>query len=160
MKQEEKELLIKDLRGRLPYGVKVSVGCYRMSDYVEPEGKQYLIPTLWYINPQNLECVFKDCWWNAYIGAIRPYLRPMSSMTKEERKEFTELMFISDPTSYGYLIECILFAASSANAIDWLNAHHFDFRNLIEKKLALEAPEGMYKNSDNTIGNVCNLQQK
>ena len=30
--------------------------------------------------------------------------------------------------------------------IDWLNAHHFDFRGLIEKGLALEAPEGMYKN--------------
>jgi hypothetical protein len=28
---------------------------------------------------------------------------------------------------------------------DWLNAHHFDYRGLIEKGLALEAPEGMYK---------------
>ena len=31
------------------------------------------------------------------------------------------------------------------NAIDWLNAHHFDYRGLIEKGLALEAPKGMYK---------------
>ena len=27
---------------------------------------------------------------------------------------------------------------------DWLNAHHFDYRGLIEKGLAIEAPEGMY----------------
>ena len=27
---------------------------------------------------------------------------------------------------------------------DWLNKHHFDYRGLIEKGLALEAPEGMY----------------
>lgn len=29
---------------------------------------------------------------------------------------------------------------------DYLNAHHFDYRGLIEKGLALEAPEDMYKN--------------
>ena len=28
---------------------------------------------------------------------------------------------------------------------DWLNAHHLDYRGLIEKGLALEAPEGIYK---------------
>jgi hypothetical protein len=29
--------------------------------------------------------------------------------------------------------------------IDWLNSHHFDYRGLIEKRLAFEAPEGMYE---------------
>ena len=29
--------------------------------------------------------------------------------------------------------------------IDWLNAHHFDYRGLIEKSLAIIAPEEMYK---------------
>jgi hypothetical protein len=28
--------------------------------------------------------------------------------------------------------------------IDWLNVHHFDYRNLIDKGLAIEAPDGMY----------------
>ena len=31
-----------------------------------------------------------------------------------------------------------------AAVIGWLNAHHFDYRGLIERGLALEAPEGMY----------------
>ena len=68
----------------------------------------------------------------------------MSSMTEEEIREFTSLVFISDSTSYGYLKECILFALYSAKALDWLNAHYFDYRDLIGKGLAIEAPEGMY----------------
>ena len=57
----------------------------------------------------------------------------MPSMTKEEVKEYEHTMI---PLDYydGYTID----------TFDWLNAHHFDYRNLIEKGLAIEAPEGMY----------------
>ncbi len=58
-----------------------------------------------------------------------PYLRPMSSMTEEEYEEF------------GY--DTLRYTIQD---IDWLNAHHFDYRGLIPMGLALEAPEGMYKN--------------
>ena len=34
---------------------------------------------------------------------------------------------------------------SDFRRIDWLNAHHFDYRGLIEKGLALEMPKDMYK---------------
>lgn len=62
---------------------------------------------------------------------IKPYLRSMSSMTEEEAKDMN-------------LSEC-LNSSFYVGIIDWLNAHHFDYRGLIEKGLALEAPKGMYK---------------
>jgi hypothetical protein len=147
MKQEDKELLRKDLYLRQFYGVKVSLGLDRMSEYIEPEAETCL--TLYYINPQRLECNFKECWWTAYIGAIRPYLRPISSITEEERNE------ISKKLNYEFYIddEGALCAEDDRHRVrvdlieiytDWLNAHHFDYRGLIEKGLALEAPKEMY----------------
>lgn len=65
---------------------------------------------------------------------IRPYLRPMSSMTEEERK-YKDLCFKYDYLAWEYT--------------DWLNEHHFDYRGLIKKGLALEAPEGMYDTDTN-----------
>ena len=59
-------------------------------------------------------------------GECKPYLRPMSSMTEEEEKEY------HDARSDYY---------DDLGTYDWLNAHHFDYRGLIEKGLALEAPE-------------------
>lgn len=134
MTQEEKQLLRKELYTRQYYGVKVSLGLDRMSEYIEPEVENNL--TLYYINPQRLECVFKECWWTAYIGAIRPYLRPMSSMTEEEEKEYFGF----------YFYEKNVFANTlgAFKLMDWLNEHYFDYRGLIEKGLALKAPEGMY----------------
>jgi hypothetical protein len=64
----------------------------------------------------------------------------MSSMTEEEINEFHKLRFIH--VDYGSEpLQCVL----SVNEIDWLNAHHFDYRGLIPMGLALEAPEGIYK---------------
>jgi hypothetical protein len=60
----------------------------------------------------------------------------MSSMTEEEKKEFSVLA-VGTHLFKGPLIP-------SYDTLDWLNKHHFDYRGLIEKGLALEAPEGMY----------------
>lgn len=70
---------------------------------------------------------------------VKPYLRPMSSMTEEEEKEYTNIDNRSYycPKDYAHI--------PASERIDWLNKHHFDYRGLIEKGLALEAPEGMYK---------------
>ena len=62
----------------------------------------------------------------------KPYLRSMSSMTEKEKIDY-RAFFNYDGVEY------------PEEYIDWLNAHHFDYRNLIEKGLALEAPEDMYK---------------
>ena len=128
MTQEEKESLIKDLSARLPYGVKMHCS-------------EDIIMTLRQID----EDCFCECWENedfkCHSRWMLPYLRPMSSMTEEEINVFHKLRFIH--INYGLEpLQCVL----SVNEIDWLNAHHFDYRNLIGKGLALEAPEGMYKN--------------
>lgn len=67
----------------------------------------------------------------------------MSSMTDEEREEWYrksnvdyDCEFKPEPTLS--LNDCHL-------STDWLNEHHFDYRGLIEKGLALEAPDDMYK---------------
>ena len=60
---------------------------------------------------------------------LKPYLRLMSSMTEEEEIFYN--------IKYPYI--------KNHEQVDWLNSHHFDYRELIAKGLALEAPEGMYK---------------
>lgn len=62
--------------------------------------------------------------------SVKPYLRPMSSMTDDEWREYKQAMYKS---SFSFTEE------------DWFNSHYFDHRGLIDKGLALEAPEGMYK---------------
>ena len=65
---------------------------------------------------------------------FKPYLRPMSSMTEEEENKYNSL------NAY----EKGIFPHTE-EAFDWLLANHFDFRGLIEKSLALKAPENMYE---------------
>jgi hypothetical protein len=126
MEQKDKELLLKDLCARLPYKVKgivtVHANMTNNNDYVRViDGKIYDR----FANLQNS--------WYDNIPCIKPYLRPMSSMTEEEKGEYNKVMFQSERYS-----ECY------AEDIDWLNAHHFDYRNLIGLGLALEAPDNMY----------------
>ncbi len=113
MTQEEKQLLLKDLCARLPYGVIVhSLGIPH---------EQKLIGYIPDIEKYN----------------IKPYLCPMSSMTEEEKEEIK---------SYLHSIEGQLIGDNGRHIwyFDYLNAHHFDYRGLIEKGLALEAPVDMY----------------
>ena len=114
MTQEDKELLLKDLCARLPYGVIVKQGCY--------EGK------LTSFDKYTLS-------FNSSCALPKPYLRSMSSMTEEEEKEYRNI----DNRSY----PCPIYYAHipASNRIDWLIAHHFDYRGLIEKGLAIEVTE-------------------
>ena len=115
MTPEDKKLLLKDISARLPYGVKC---------------RQFKLDS----QICTLAPVLLD-----EVENIEPYLRPMSSMTEEERREYDKLIAkcIYDPEAYFFDNYDMLY--------DWLNAHHFDYRGLIEKGLALEAKEGMYK---------------
>lgn len=137
MTREEKQLMLKDLCGRVPYVTFVYVDWHKTEeleiceDYEDDE-EEPNIHTLISCNYYG-ECDLDD---NLYktIYDIKPYLRPMSSMTEEERKYYNSLsILIADG-------ECDVY-----EEMDWLNAHQFDYRGLIEKGLALEAPEGMYK---------------
>ena len=125
MEQKEKDLLIRDLCCRLPYGVKVDGKDW----YQEDLGNGTIVLTY---------SIFSDF---MKIGFMpRPYLRSMSSMTEEEVKKYHECCEYDDCDFNG---EELYF--ETIESFDYLNSHHFDCRGLIEKGLALEAPEGMYK---------------
>lgn len=113
MVQENKELLVKDLCARLPYGVKIELSWWEMGEWMSID--------------TTLEAEFIEDLINDEDIEIEPYLRPMSSMTEEEKLMYEGLMIGTDNISY------IL------DVIDWLNAHNFDYRGLIEKGLAIDA---------------------
>ena len=133
MTQKEKDLLIKDLCSRLPYGVMVS-GVYHFdicySKYIcEPLNAKMLDIKEW----DKSRSSYDSHWYSD----IKPYLRPLSSITEEE--EFDYVANIKKE-------ECFLNLPIQPRvpAIDWLLRNHFDFRNLIPLGLAFEASKGMY----------------
>lgn len=147
MTEEDRQLLCKDLCGRLPHGVK-----YRRDSWnFEWDQEMSVVEVLEDIDKEgyiNYHKVYK-------VDDIKPYLRPMSSMTEEEKKEFINYADyeVEESVNGRYYEYCLKgyvgtpeTPSCNYNAIDWLNAHHFDYRGLIEKGLALEAPEGMYNN--------------
>lgn len=150
MTQEEKQLLIKDLCARLPYGLKFQ--SYHSECGIEGKGTfDFEIGDDATLSKLKYLCESSN---------NKPYLRPMSSMTEEEREEAREKFFdgsdhydiddigeIYADTYQPYTSVYTLSFVRLSGYIDWLNAHHFDYRGLIEKELALEAPEGMYKTS-------------
>lgn len=139
MTKEEKQLLIKDISARLSCGVKLG---FENSDLILVP-KEFNIYTMQLstnqIYPKSDKVVIGHIYnvWN-----YRPYLRSMSSMTEEEKQEYTSYVF-EQPFLQKDKVANL---GSVPMCIDWLLAHHFDYHGLIEKGLALEAPEGMYKN--------------
>ena len=126
MTQEDKELLLKDLCARLPYGVKIE-----FTWWVMDEGTCDITT----LEPDHIEQIIGDEVGNA---EIKPYLFPMSSMTDEQKEEYYILCdFV--PTYHHEVGDIIEDAYDHWESIDYLNAHHFDYRGLIEKGLAIDA---------------------
>ena len=123
MNERDKQLLFKDLCARLPYHIRVKVW---LEDGDTEEGPLDL--------QHNYGDVLLDAFYYNKITKIKPYLRPMSSMTEEE--DMHRCAFLDDIE--GGVEEAI------PNYIDFLNEHHFDYNGLIPMGLAIEAPEGMY----------------
>ena len=131
MTQKEKELLIKDLCARLPYGV-----------IVHFEG--------W--NPEKLTQVdLQEFVFNDMGGIPKPYLRPMESMTEEEC-DMVEVI-LGDENIFDFMRngDIILKEGNFTQVMlsrlyDYFDSIHVDYRGLIPKGLALEAKEGMYIN--------------
>jgi hypothetical protein len=147
LKKEEKELLIKDLLPRIQTNLLVKVPD-------EDEPKELRKRVRWMIvfgKAKSLE----DC-----LTGLIPYLRPLSDITEEEKKELKELfgevydgsdLEIDDSgnileknfeSSIGGSIYIDL--SLSVSWMSWLISHHFDFRGLIDKGLAIKAEKGMY----------------
>ena len=138
MTQEDKELLLKDLCARLPYGVKVLKGPVFAKEVKEIQ----------YIEPLSSRVKLLDDPPGSTVGIedVIPYLRPISSMTKKEKDEFEDIIgfnvwsndFDNQPDFWSndcaYIDkECVV------KTFNWLNAHHFDYRDLISMGLAIEA---------------------
>ena len=132
MTPEEKQLLLRDLCARLPYGVKAKIAEEGVLSYDSGTGvivgKEHVDNEIFIIQCKN------DSWCLTAISEFVPYLRPMSSMTMDERCEYDK--FINSKSIFDY--------KNAADWIRWMNEHHFDYNGLIDMGLALEAPGGMY----------------
>ena len=130
MTQEQKDLLLQDLCARLPYGVKIAI-----NDKVESlQGINILDNVAEYGSFLSFD-----------IEEVKPYLYPLSSMTEEQKEEYTQSRLkdlrmlnsvlmerISDENNFDRLVVAY-------NEIDWLNKNHFDYKGLILKGLAIDA---------------------
>ena len=131
MTQEDKELLLKDLCARLPYGVKCIVTKSRTE-----EGQKGEVGKITYICLEGVECIGNEPFFSEF-GNFKPYLRSMSSMTEEELKEFRACHCVYDLHPDFQPMMCNI--ANEQNMFDWLKVHYFDYRGLIEKGLAIDA---------------------
>lgn len=126
MKKEDKELLLKDLCGRLPYGVKAN---YQNSD---DELLREVTIMYRYLEPNGM----------VMTGDIKPYLFPLSSMTEGQEDEWCDVCLqplIKRLDRHTRKEDLMLYAESQYAGSDWLNKNHFDYRGLIEKGLAIDA---------------------
>lgn len=138
MTQEHKELLLKDLCSRMPYKVIVDYGYNAFNvhkgSYVERGTKCilncYLLDV--FISPRQ----------NEKGEYIKPYLFPMSNMTEEQKKEYHSLCIEEEreQREFGEWVTRVYYH-NTIESIDWLNAHHFDYRGLIPMGLANDATE-------------------
>lgn len=140
MTQEEKQVLLPDLCARLPYGVKVKVFD---KDILLYDSKDGFIKGKENMEDDDFVVKCHNDSWVISCEDFKPYLRPMFSMTEEEREEANKLWDIVTKTrnDLHYLYT------------DFLFSHHLDFRGLIPMGVALEAPEGMYDFSNRSTGN-------
>lgn len=139
MTEQNKQLLLKDICARLPYGVicRYTTAIPLLGEVLNYGPLQEIRRKGEYFTVNGADCLYED---------IKPYLRPMSSMTDEEKKEFDDFCVIDEfawngNSEIGYKNQAFIMS----DAIDWLNAHHFDHRGLIPMGLAFEASKGMYK---------------
>lgn len=133
MTQEDKELLLKDLCARLPYGVKVSLKYKNKHlegtlDAVYPiEDDRVIIDNL---SEAIAYCNVRCGGFHIEENNIKPYLFPLLSMTEEQLSYYITTLKYSEETRV--MVETL-------DSFDWLNKNHFDYRGLIEKGLANDA---------------------
>ena len=146
MTQEDKQLLLKDLCARLPYGVMIKDTYSGHYGRLVEVGNTFA----YFISELNSNTL------DVQLCHVKPYLRPMSSMTEEDIKEFRKNSDFEEREAYEVRAngenKIVILQADcdlSVKELDWLNEHHFDYRNLIEKGLALEAPPEMYEMNNN-----------
>lgn len=129
MTQEEKDLLLQDICSRLPYGVKVEYENEIFDvEYVSPmyEEVKLDIPETWTIG----------------VSEVKPYLFPLSSITKEQWKEISDIQIkesLKSIDSNNDYMSNPLFSIGDLKVLDWCYANHIDYRGLIPMGLAIDA---------------------
>lgn len=141
MTQKDKQLLLKDLCARLPYGVlgqcEIDASYdtevetipqthkFKAVAYGFNEDKLFVCPMI--ENQDELEIANEEIADGVYVFDFKPYLFPLSSMTDKQKDEYQYITerWMHDP------------AYSISDSIDWLNKNNFDYRGLIEKGLAI-----------------------
>jgi len=144
MTKKEKNLLLKDLCGRLPYGVKMLFNNEHKFTLDQMNPRQY--------SGKDGHGVIFDFGGKVYsVEDCKPYLRPMDNMTEEEC-DMVEVI-LGDENIFDFMRngDIILKEGNFTQVMlsrlyDYFNSIHVDYRGLIPKGLALEAPEGMYNN--------------
>ena len=133
----DKELLLKDLCARLPYGVKCKVVKY------DTDGEMLFIRNGLELTVDNVKELITN---NMY--EIKPYLFPLSSMTEEQKKEFLSVAgYEAREEDCGRHTETYYYDMvghehnfyPNSDAIDWCIKNNFDYRGLIPKGLANDA---------------------
>lgn len=134
MTQEEKDLLLQDICGRLPYGVIVQVNDGLKGTYNSQLVQVFCDRLSCSVSVRNplRECI---C-----IDSVKPYLRPMPSMTEDELQRYHELCDIDEEVGVGSSIE-IIAAHDTPKSLDYLNSIHVDYRGLIPKGIAISTEE-------------------
>lgn len=123
MKQEDKDLLLKDLCSRLPYGVKCQIDIGDADVYVDTLATITTDGCVSFIETIDTEDVLG-------YGDIKPLLFPMSSMTEEQKEEHKDLL----DNQYSFDANGNIFTLQ-----DFYCKHHIDYRGLIPKGLANDA---------------------
>lgn len=120
MEQEEKEVLLKDLCARLPYGVKVQDELGRINKLVIG-------------NADLVRLYYNDFSTYSEEKLSLPYLFPLSNMTEEQKEEYCQLQQKVIYNSKGVVNEDI------TKYINWCYKNHLDINDLIPKELAIDA---------------------
>ena len=122
MNTKDKEILLKDLCARLPYGVKINEST--QGDF-----------TVIGLTTERVftTCETEGCHNDFPIECIKPYLRPMSSMTEEEQRTLDSMCNGVE------MVSRLSGLKMFDKAFNWLDENHFDYRGLIEKGLAIDA---------------------
>ena len=153
MTQNEKDLLLKDLCTRVPYGVKCKIletNEVKILGSIQYDGENTLFD--FWEDDQKIQYGYQ-----LYLSEFKPYLFPISSMTEEQKEEYYSLaddvtIKPGQGSYFGIKIHCIKLGISDnpheevwdyvdLDAIDWLNKNHFDYRGLIERGLAIDATD-------------------
>lgn len=149
MTQEEKQLLLKDLCSRLPYGVKVEIDGYYTHVLKGIDG----------------DLILTDKGINYPIRLVKPYFRSLSTMAEDEKQELLQLLVGERDAKYfqvntigitntdtdvqvgpNWIYHFMNFSFENISLChDYLISHYFDVFKLILRGLAYEAPKGMYK---------------